>query len=88
MPTIWSRWPWAKDEVDAGIILYLQILARCRCRRGSNTAYAGRRSFQFRTTAAETIEIDYIQLTLSEELCWRQVLAMDTGHVANSIFGG
>lgn len=67
---------------------YLQILGTLPLPPGGfNTAYAGQTLFlQFRTTAAETIEIDYIQLTPSEELCWRQVLAMDTGHVANSIF--
>lgn len=54
---------------------------------GYNTTYGKQRLFlEFTCAGSETINLDYIQLTPADELCYRVVEARDTGHEADSIF--
>lgn len=53
---------------------------------GYNTAYGALTlRLLFRVAVSSTINLDYVQLTPADELCYRYILALDTGHENNCI---
>lgn len=78
-----------KDAVKLTLgTAYLQYLGTLPLPPGGfNDDYGIQRLvLEFSCAVSETINLDFIQLTPADELCYREVVARDTGHEAGTVF--